>query len=237
MTASWRDWQQALDVLLRHVDWPALGAVYFHRDGERLLAGRKGELRQQGEAWARAAARRLPRGGRSLWVGAGLNELPAMLAEVLVEGRTVVAANLRQRECKSLNATLRQVNLHEKLAIDCRDAAELAAERPGYDHLAAVAVFTDPETFPLLSAVGYGRLSPVQLDVDAFVAERQRARALAAALWQGLSRPGLITTTADEVAWFADAAGEVELAADDDLIPTAIVGDPIGFLRAPATAG
>jgi hypothetical protein len=42
-----------------------------------------------------------------------------------------------------------------------------------------------------------------------------------------------VTTTPEEVAWFlgeADRAG-VAVEALDDLIETAVVGDPVGFLR------
>lgn len=235
MTTSWRDWQQQLEVVLRHIDWQVLGAVYFHRDGEQLLRARQLALLQHGEQWARAANKRLVRGGRSLWVGAGLGDLPAMLAEVLLQGRTVVAANLRQRECKSLNASLHKVNLDDKVQIVCRDAGELADEAPGYDHLAAVGLFTDPESYELLSGVAYGRIPPVQLDVEAFAQQRQTARALAARLWRGLSRPGLITTTAEEAPWYLElaAAAGVAIEADEQALPSAIIGDPIGFLRVP----
>lgn len=233
MTASWREWQQQLDVLLRHVDWHALGAVYFHRDGERLLRARQAAIVQHGEGWARAAGKRLPRGGRSLWVGAGLGDLPAMLAEVLLQERSVLAANLRQREVTSLSATLRKIGLVDRLAIVCGDAADLVDGSGGYDHLAAVGLFTDPETWPLLSAVTYGRVPPVQLDVEAFVQQREQARALAARLWSGLSRPGLVTTTAEEAPWHLEQAAAVgaSIDAEDDMIPSAIIGDPIGILR------
>jgi UDP-N-acetylmuramate-alanine ligase len=47
-----------------------------------------------------------------------------------------------------------------------------------------------------------------------------------------LQRPGIVTTTAEEVAWFleqARAAGAT-VDASEDLVETAIVGDPVGFL-------
>jgi hypothetical protein len=48
-----------------------------------------------------------------------------------------------------------------------------------------------------------------------------------------LRRPGWITTSAEEVAWFLEQAEAVgaRYEADDDLLETAVVGDPVGFVR------
>ena len=107
------------------------------------------------------------------------------------------------------------------------------AKQGGYDHLACVSLFTDPESYPWLSAVAYGRIAPVQLQVEAFVAEREKARGLAAAMFAGLQKPGLITTTVEEVAWFVEECekNKVAYAPDEETLPTAVVGDPIGFMR------
>jgi hypothetical protein len=81
--------------------------------------------------------------------------------------------------------------------------------------------------------VAYGRLSPVQVDVERFVAERNEAQALADGLFVLLERPAVVTTTPDELAWFldrADAHGR-RVEAGDDLVETAVVGDPVGVLR------
>jgi hypothetical protein len=94
-------------------------------------------------------------------------------------------------------------------------------------------LFTDPESWPLLSDVAYGRIAPVQVDVEQFVAERESARELATTLFARMRRPGLVTTTAEEVSWFleqADAVG-AEIEAGEELVEAAIVGDPIGVLR------
>ena len=66
-----------------------------------------------------------------------------------------------------------------------------------------------------------------------FEAERNRLRALVGTLLDGLRRPGLVTTTFEEVPWLLDAATTRGLTvdADDAALETAIVGDPIGFLR------
>ena len=111
-------------------------------------------------------------------------------------------------------------------------AEELAGER-SFDHLGCISVFTDPERWPGLSGVSYGRMPPVQLDVDAFVAERDAARSLAASVFGRLARPGCITTSAEEVSWFLELceAQQLEVDPSEDLIETAVVGDPVGFLR------
>lgn len=230
--ASWQDCRRVLDRVLGALDWRLLGQVYCNSGGEEFWRDRRGPVVELGLCWARGLLQRVSGDGRSLYAGAGVAELPAMIAEVVVRGRGITACNLRARECDALNRGLRAAGLADRLTVVCADAAEVAAEA-ACDHLAAVSLFTDPETFPLCSAVGYGRLSPVQLDVVAFAEERERARALAARLWSALRMPGWITTTAEEVAWFleqADAAG-VRLDADDELVDTAVVGDPIGFLR------
>ncbi len=73
----------------------------------------------------------------------------------------------------------------------------------------------------------------MQVDVDAFVAERARRVALAAAVFARLTRPGCVTTSAEEVSWFLELceAQGLEVEASEDLIETAVVGDPVGFLR------
>jgi hypothetical protein len=230
--ADWSTLRERLQSVLAALDWGRLGAVYFHDDGERLLTARRAGIVDLGLPWAKALLARLPRGGRSLYAGAGLAELPAMLAEVLLHERTVQAVNLRQEECELLAAGLRTAGLADVLAIECREAGDAAAGG-GFDHVAAVSLFTDPETWPLLSDVTYGRIAPLLIDVVRFAQEREAARALAARLWAGVRPPAWITTTAEEVSWFMAAAqtAGVPLVADDELLETAIVGDPVGFLR------
>ncbi len=228
----WDAWQQALERVLDALDWRALGDVYFHEDGEQLLRNRREPLQRLGTIWSRALLRRLPPAGRSLHVGAGLAELPAMLAEILVAGRSVRAVNLRGEECAILDRALQEAGLGDRLRIEHGDAGAVESA-DGYDHLGVVSLFTDPETWPTLSDISYGRICPVQVDVDAFVRERDHARAIAQRLWSLLHRPGWITTSADELGWFLDRAEAegVPIEADDALIETAMVGDPIGFVR------
>lgn len=228
---SWDEWRASVERLLDVLDWRRLGELYFHEDGERRWEQLRPGVLELGEAWARELLRRVPATGRSLWVGAGVADLPAMLAEVLVRGREVHAVNLRSAECEILAAGLREAGLPDDVAPRAEDARDAAAPS-AFDHLAVVSVFTDPETWPVLSDVTYGRIAPVQVDVEAFVQQRDEARALAQRLFAALSRPAWITTSVDEASWFleqAELAG-VAVTADEVAIDSAVVGDPIGFL-------
>ena len=56
---------------------------------------------------------------------------------------------------------------------------------------------------------------------------------MASMVFGRLARPGCITTSAEEVSWFLELCEARDLAVDpsEDLIETAVVGDPVGFLR------
>jgi hypothetical protein len=233
---DWHEVEKRTRRVFEAVDWAALGAIYFHEDGERHWAERRKLVVELGSQLARRLARQVERGGASLWVGAGVAELPVLLGEVQVLGRSVVASNLIAEECDVRNAALAAAAPDHVLRYEAGDAQQLAGDRT-FDHVGCISVFTDPERWPALSGVSYGRLAPVQLDVEQFVAEREQARALAAAVFARLRRPGCITTSAEEVSWFLELceAQGLEVEAADDLIETAVVGDPVGFLsvRAP----
>ena len=212
-------------------DWQALGEIYFHWGGEQFWAEKAPQVGELGERLARALLPKVRAAGASLWVGAGVAELPVLLAEVMLRGREVVATNLRAREVEVLNAALDKVAPDLPLRYVAGDATEVAAGR-SFDHLGCISVFTDPETWPVLSDVAYGRVPPVQVDVERFVAEREQARALAQKLFDRLGRPGVVTTSAEEVAWFLECAAAcgADYEADEELIDTAVVGDPVGFV-------
>jgi hypothetical protein len=216
--------------VVARLDFAALGRLYCDHGGEAFWRDRRGPLVALGMAWADAALRRLPAGGTSLYVGAGVAELPVLIAERLELGRRVAAVSQRAAECSLLDAALADAGLDLRWTL--ADASE-AARGQAYDHLGCVSVLSDPETFPLLSAVTYGRVHPAEITAGAFAAEQERARALVSVVMNGVTRPGLVTTTVEEVPWFlawAHAAG-IEVAADDEMVDTAVVGDPIGFLR------
>ena len=229
---DWLELEKLTKKVFEAVDWVKLGEIYFHEDGERHWQDRKKMVVELGGQLARRLERYVKPEGISLWVGAGVAELPVMLAEVVLMNRTVVAANLQTEECDILNAALAKGAPHVALHYEAGDAREVAGDQ-AFDHLGCISVFTDPEIWPALSGVAYGRLPPVQLDLEQFATEREQAIELARSLFALLDQEACITTTAEEVPWFlAEAiAQEREIEPSDDMIETAVVGDPVGFLR------
>lgn len=228
---DWRAVTQLCERVLERLDWQALGEIYFHWGGEQFWQAKRPKVVELGEALGMRLLQQLPRGGASLWVGAGVAELPVLLAEVLLHGRTVTAANLRLRECEIMNAGLLVAAPEVGLRFVAGDARTVEPGR-SFDHIGCISVFTDPETWPVISDMAYGRVAPVQLDVARFLSEREAMREVAKGLFVRLARPGLVTTSAEEVAWFleqAEAHGAI-VEASEDLVETAVVGDPVGFL-------
>jgi hypothetical protein len=224
--------RKLLERLFAALDWSRLGAIYCDEGGAAFWAEHRGPALRLGMAWADRLLPRLGAGGVSLYVGAGVAELPAMVAEVREGGRRVFAANMRAGECSVLNEGLRAVGVGpDELTIEAGDARRLAGRGP-FDQLALVSVLTDPESWPTVSALTYGRVPPVLLDVEAFVRERAEVLALVEALLDTAAPRTVWTTTVDEVSWLMDAAARrgLRVEADEDVVETAIVGDPLGFL-------
>lgn len=223
---------RTLRQLFRALDWDALGHVYCSEGGEAFWAEHRGKALRLGLRWADALLPRLAEGGHSLYVGGGIADLPALVAEVVERRRTIRIANLRAEECRVLTAGLHETGLAGSVTVEAVDAGEVAGRGGVFDHVSMVSVLTDPETWPQTSAVGYGRMPPALLDVEAFSRERSAIEALVDALLGATGAQSLFTTTVEEVPWLlraADRAG-VEIEADDVLVESAIVGDPIGFL-------
>ncbi len=233
--------QALLTRLFDEIDYQALGPVYCDEGGEAFWDAHRESVLESGKHWAAACSKRISPDGVSLYVGAGVAELGVLVTEVCDLGRRVHVTNLDQVECGSLNATLAGVGLSDRICFQCVDAAELLTSDPAltYDHLSVVSVLNDPVLYPNVSGVAYGRVAPVLLDVPAFENERDKLRGLASILLAGLSLPGTITTTVEEVSWFLAAGADHDLAieADDEMVPTALVGDPLGFLRVTRAEG
>jgi hypothetical protein len=232
---------RVLRQLFRALDWDGLGHVYCDDGGEAFWAEHRGKALRLGLRWADALLPRLRQGGRSLYVGGGVADLPAVVAEVVERGRSVHIANLRAEECRILAEGLEKAGLDGSVAVEAADAGIVASRLRDLDHVSMVSVLTDPETWPQVSAVGYGRMPPAFLDVDAFARERAAIEALVDALLGAAGPESVFTTTVEEVPWLLRAADRmgVDVEADDVLVESAIVGDPIGFLavRRRAAAG
>lgn len=222
-----------IERLYAELDPEEIGEIYCDYGGLEFWRERRDAVSSLGLAWAESLARRLETGGHSLHVGAGIAEVPAMLAEVRLLERSVTAVNLRERECRELNRALAAVGVSsDELQLVHGDAQEICS-RSDYDHLGLVSVLDDPELYPQVSGISYGRLAPVLIDLSALAAEREKLESLVAAVLGKLTLPGLVTTSFEEVPWIMHWAGRagVQVDADDEVLETAVVGDPIGFLR------
>ncbi|MHC5064323.1 MAG: hypothetical protein ACYTG5_10155 [Planctomycetota bacterium] len=231
-TPSVESLRPLVEQLYAELDPEKIGEIYCDYGGLEFWRERRDAVSSLGMDWAEALCQRLKSGGSSFYVGAGIAELPAMLAEVKLLGRSITACNLRIRECAEINRVLDLAGIDiEELRLLPEDAQGLCARRE-YDHLGLVSVLDDPELYPQVSCITYGRLSPVLIDMAALQDERERLEGLVAALLGKLQLPAWITTSIEEVPWIMHWAGPKEIAveADDEVIETAVVGDPIGFL-------
>jgi len=208
------------------LDYEALGSIYCDEGGDAFWQERRGPCQELGIKLAAVLRDRLRPGGRSLYVGAGVAELPPLVMETAELHRTVVAYNLRADEAVVLNRACATLPFE----FQAKDARE--AEGP-FDHLWIVSVLNDPECFPELGALSSGRANPVTFDPTAFTVERQAVLALAAGCLEKVAHPALVTTSVEEIPWIIDwcERHSVPYVVEDEDYPTAIVQDPICFIR------
>ena len=103
MTALRQSTLDAIAGLFERLDYSSLGAIYCDEGGEAFWEERRGPAQQLGIQLAEVLLARLPPRGRSLYVGAGVAEIPALIMETLELGREVRAFNLRASEVTILN--------------------------------------------------------------------------------------------------------------------------------------
>lgn len=208
------------------LDYGALGPVYCYEGGEEFWRAKRALCQRLGNRVAVLLRKKLPRRGRSLYVGAGVAELPALIMETAERGRAVEPYNLRRAEVAVLNRACRSIPLTFQ-------AVDAARAKGRFDHLWMVSVLNDPERFPSLSPLSYGRSNPLTLDPVKFDRERRIVRALVACCMGKLAKPGLVTTTTEEVLWIAEWCHRrrVPYRVGTRYYPTALVGDPICFIQ------
>jgi hypothetical protein len=220
------DIRAAIAAIFRQLDYPALGRIYCDEGGDAFWKAMRGPCQRLGIKLAEVLRGRLAPAGHSLYVGAGVAELPVLAMETMEMGRTVTACNLRADEVAVLNRA-------------CHDAPfrfihQDAGEADGtYDHLWIVSVLNDPERFPELSALSYGRANPVLFDTEAFTKERAEVVSLAAHCLRKLQLPGLVTTSTEEINWITDwcLRRNIACVVEPKSYPTATVEDPVCFIR------
>lgn len=216
----------AIAHLFARLDYPALGRIYCHDGGDAFWRAKRGPCRRWGIKLAGVLQGLLPRDGRSLYVGAGVAEIPLLAMETMELGREVAAFNLRADEVRVLNQDLQ--------GLPFRFVDRDAGAAPGrVDHLWIVSVLNDPERFPHLSALSYGRALPLTFDPARFSVERRLVRRLADRCLRKLTLPGLVTTSTEEVMWIAEWCHKrrIPYQVGRRDYPAPVVGDPICFLR------
>jgi len=218
--------QQIKDVYL-DLDYHGLGPIYCDEGGDEFWEDRRGPCQKMGSAIAKALKGRLQPKGRSLYVGAGVPEIPPLLMEQLDLNRTVFPYNLRQGEVDILN----HAGQENGLTFHCGSAESAAGT---FDHLWIVSVLNDPEEFPTLSVLfSYGRADPLAFDTSAFLSERETGVRLFANCMAKLTTPGWLTTSVEELPWvehWCDIHHQ-PYHIEEATYPTALVGDPVCFIR------
>ncbi len=218
--------RQAIANVFDRLDYKRLESVYCYEGGDEFWQAKRGPCRRLGTKIAEALLRKLPSGGRSLYIGAGVTELPALLTEVLELQRQVEPYNLRRSEVSILNRACRPLSV--------RFSAQDASTATGFfDHLWIVSVLNDPERFQHLSPLSYGRADPVTFDPVRFQKDRRTVQAIVNRCMPKLNVPGLVTTSTEEVVWIADWCHrhKIPYHVERTQYPTALVGDPICFIK------
>ena len=220
---------QTLKVVRRvfdQLDYQKLGPVYCYEGGDEFWKAKRKPCERLGIKISQSLLRKLRRGGRSLYVGAGVAELPVLLAEAIELARQVEPYNLRRSEVTALNRACRGTTV--------RFRARTAEQAKGtFDHLWIVSVLNDPERFPDLSTLSYGNASPVTFNPTRFKRQRRMVRSIVDRCMPKLSLPGLVTTSTEEVVWIADWCHRhgTPYHVEQRQYPTALVGDSICFIR------
>ena len=217
---------QVISRVFDELDYRLLGEVYCHEGGAEFWQAKRGRCQRLGIKLAKVLKRRLRPGGRSLYVGAGVAELPALIMETVDLQRAVVACNLRDDEVQELNRAAKDL----PFCFEHRDATSV---RGSFDHIWIVSVLNDPECYPELSPLSYGRANPVTFNLTAFRKERHAVARLVERCLKNLTRPGLVTTSTEEAIWIAEwcAQRQIYWKVERRSYQTALVGEPICFIQ------
>ena len=220
------DSRRSISQIFDRLDYSRLGTIYCDEGGDEFWKDRRGPCQTLGIQLAEVLLGRLRPGGRSLYVGGGVAEIPLLAAETMELGREVVACNLRADEVVLLNEACKSLPFRF-MSEDAR------AAKGKFDHLWIVSILNDPERVPELSALSYGHANPVTFNPTVFVKEREKVFALVESCLSKLRLPGLVTTSVEEIPWIADwcTRRRVSCIVEEEEYPTAIVEDPVCFIR------
>ena len=218
--------RQLLSRIFHSLDYPALASIYCDEGGNAFWKDRKGPCQKLGLRIAKALSQHLNPTGQSLYVGAGVAEIPMLLVETRDLNRTVHAFNLREIEVTILNQACKGLPFSFT-------AGDVRFDDGAFNHLGIVSVLNDPECYPETSALSYGRANPVTFDTEKFLQEKKQIQSLIGSCLEKLTLPGLVTTSVEEVSWIIYWCDRHQVGYEivDKTLPTAIVGDPICFIR------
>ena len=220
--------KKVIQNIFQRLDYTRLAPIYCDEGGDLFWAAHRESCQRIGIRLAETLLHRLSLHGRSLYVGAGVAELPMLAMETLELNRAVEAYNLRADEVAVLNEACRDV----PFGMIAADAAHATGP---FDHVWIVSVLNDPEWFPHLSALSYGRADPLLFDGEAFERERQRVRSLTEACLRQLRPPSLVTTSVEELAWIEEwcRRHRRRYEVQPTRPATALVKDPVCFVAWP----
>lgn len=159
-------------------------------------------------------------------MGAGVAEIPPLVMETLDLNRRVIACNLRRQEVQILNRACGALPIR----FQHQDAGSV---KQRVDHLWLVSVLNDPERFPELSVLSYGRANPVTFNAKTFVTQQRTVARLIDHCLGRLTVPGLVTTTVEEAVWVAEWCHRcgIPYRIDPRTYASPTVGDPICLMR------
>ncbi|MCW5786901.1 MAG: hypothetical protein KIT49_05340 [Nitrospira sp.] len=218
--------RRAIREIFARLDYAQLGPIYCDEGGDEFWKAKRGLCQRLGTRVAETLLSRLTPGGASLYVGAGVAELPVLAMETLELGRRVAACNLRRKEVQLLNRACAQYPMR----VLHQDAG---AVKGRVDHLWLVSVLNDPERFSELSVLSYGRANPVTFNANKFVTQRRTVARLVDRCLSRLSVPGLVTTTVEEAVWVAEWCHRrgIPYRLDERTYASPTVGDPICLIQ------
>lgn len=218
--------RRAIREIFARLDYAQLGPIYCDEGGDEFWKAKRGFCQRLGTRVAETLLSRLTPGGASLYVGAGVAELPVLAMETLELGRRVAACNLRRKEVQLLNRACAQYPMR----VLHQDAG---AVKGRVDHLWLVSVLNDPERFSELSVLSYGRANPVTFNANKFVTQQRTVARLVDRCLSRLSVPGLVTTTVEEAVWVAEWCHRrgIPYRLDERTYASPTVGDPICLIQ------
>ncbi len=217
--------RRAIREIFARLDYARLGPIYCDEGGDEFWKAKRGLCQRLGTRVANALLSRLTPGGASLYVGAGVAELPALAMETMELGRRVAAYNLRRQEVQLLNRACAKYPIR----VLHQDAGSVKGR---VDHLWLVSVLNDPERFPELSVLSYGQANPVTFDARKFIPQQRTVAMLVNRCLARLTVPGLVTTTVEEAVWVAEWCHRrgIPYRIEEQTFASPTVGDPLCFM-------